>query len=272
MNRITPGKNKAEVWQASVPNDTTVYFPQAVIRNSITGAIIATVNLSSEGFGRYLGTWMVPQVIGLQVDSTLTVYTDSGHTTKDENYQIENRTYEIVLDTSRNFGGGMSVDYNFIQKIVLEAITKAVAEIKVENNPVNLDKLLEKMEMLEQDNTEIFSKFREQENSTFELSKKIAKINKIYNKDIERKIETLSKEVWQAVKSIKDSLVKGTLKIEDKNEEVTKLFSKVYNLLKPKPEIKVIEKKIEKDFTQLAKMLAEIPTTTEVSKLTRMLI
>src|SRR5574337_612585 len=69
--------------------DSTTYYVRAVIRNARTDALIDTVNLTDNGNRRFTKAWQVPadpSGLGFYIIVTTTVYTDSGYTTKAENY------------------------------------------------------------------------------------------------------------------------------------------------------------------------------------------
>ena len=57
--------------------DTATYFVQAIIRNSNTGKIIDTINLTDKGNRRFTGNWEVAADVsgeGFYIDITTTVY------------------------------------------------------------------------------------------------------------------------------------------------------------------------------------------------------
>lgn len=98
-----------------IPNhlDHSTYYVQAVIRNAFTDAIIATVNLTDKGGQRFKYDWPVPadpSGQGFYVSIVTSVYTDSGYTTKSENYGDDENTYlvqERVLLRMPGGQGGM---------------------------------------------------------------------------------------------------------------------------------------------------------------------
>lgn len=115
--------------------DENTYYVRAVIRNSRTGATLATVNLTDEGNRRFTGTWQTPEITNdyLFIDVTTTVYTDSNYTTKSGNYGEEVKTLMIEQRPKQSAGGAgiVTVDYAKIQKMV----EKAVSSIEIPEQP-----------------------------------------------------------------------------------------------------------------------------------------
>lgn len=132
MTTIRPGEQFPIVWQVADPADVTIYYPQAVIRNSRTGATLQTVSLSSAGGGRYAANYQVPQDssgLGLYIDIEITVYTDSGHTTASGSYSKENRVYKALNTAFGTGAGGGGVDYAAIERIVERLLNKAIENL-----------------------------------------------------------------------------------------------------------------------------------------------
>lgn len=136
---LQPGKNFTIVRQLGMPGDVATYYVQAVVKNSSTGAVIETVNLTDNGSQRFTGTFQVPADTsgqGLNIDITNTVYTDAGYSTQSNIYTIDNQAY-LVFDRllSRNIAvggfGADNVDYKRVKKIVEEV----VATIKLPEAP-----------------------------------------------------------------------------------------------------------------------------------------
>lgn len=130
--QLRPSEQQTILWQVSDPNDNNTYFPQVVIQrmlvtqNGASMSTLATLNLVSQGNGQYLVNYQVPQDssnLGFHISETLTIYTDSGHTTKSPNYNIENRIYLVQERFNASFGGtGSSVDYEKIAKMINAAL------------------------------------------------------------------------------------------------------------------------------------------------------
>lgn len=132
------------------PADVATYYPQAIVRRAADGAVIATVNLASQGNHIYANTFLTPADTtgrGQFITITTSIYTDVGHTTKSDIYGEDSDTYflydqfnlvqGLATQISALLGnhGGSDVDYKKIRKIFDEA----VAEIKIpEGNETDL--------------------------------------------------------------------------------------------------------------------------------------
>lgn len=109
--------------------DAGTYYVRAVIRNAKTDAIIETVNLTDKGNRRFSYPWQAPEDPsgeGFYILITTFVYTDSGYTTKAENYGEEFSTY-LVQDriNPRDLGPiGPDIDYKKIAKMIKEEVSK----------------------------------------------------------------------------------------------------------------------------------------------------
>lgn len=134
---LRPGSQYRVVWQISASDDVaTVYYPQAVIRASVGNAILATLNLTADGNGRYSALYSVPgdsSGLGFEVDMTINIYTDSGHTLFSPNYSIENRIYRIKEEL-QNYGGGGGFDWIGLRDLVTKIVTEVI-DAKLGNLP-----------------------------------------------------------------------------------------------------------------------------------------
>ena len=143
MQILRPNSTFKIVWQISVPGDSTTYYPQAVIRKSLDGSLLDTVNLTLESTGRYSANWIVPgdaSGLGTQIDITVIAYTDSGHTTASQNYSEENVVYNI-FDLLGQVRAGGGIDYLEVQKIVAREIGKAVGALVIPDHTQPIGKL-----------------------------------------------------------------------------------------------------------------------------------
>lgn len=117
----------------------TGLYPQCIVRNLDTDAIIATVNLTDAGGGRYRGTCLAPNNsnggLGYYISETTVIYSDSGHTSADANYSIASVIHQVIDAVIPNvgMGGGATsrVDYNVISNIV-EDIIRTTLKVSVD--------------------------------------------------------------------------------------------------------------------------------------------
>lgn len=129
---VNPNANLRIVRQLSDPYDVGTNYVRAVVRNSATGSVLETLDLTDEGSQRFSGfhhTSADPSGVGFYIDVTTTVYTDAGYTTKSENYQVETNTYHVIQQFGPGMGlGGIGADVNYekVRRIVQEELAKLV--------------------------------------------------------------------------------------------------------------------------------------------------
>lgn len=134
MISLQPQTNFTIVRQLPDPADSTSYYIQAVVRNSVDDTILKTINLTDKGSRRFKGVYQLPADVsgmGSYIDITTTVYTDSGYTAKSTTYSEELEQY-LIWDRVSKLGGGGSggadIDYKRIAKM-LEDMKKAFPKI-----------------------------------------------------------------------------------------------------------------------------------------------
>ncbi len=95
------------------PTEATTFFPQAVVKNTQTGVVVATVNLAQDANNsrRYTGSFMSPADstgLGYYLDVITIPYTDAGHTTPSQNYWAATNQYFVSqsINGGANYGGG----------------------------------------------------------------------------------------------------------------------------------------------------------------------
>ena len=139
--QLQPDENYPITYGIPDHTDSDTHYIQAVIRNSATDAVIATVNLADQGDGhRFKYNWhVVPDQTGMGFWITIvtSVYTDSGYTSKNTNYgdkyeeHLIQRRQNPVIDIP-------DVDYKRIEKSVAAQIAAAFGKLP---EPLNPDKL-----------------------------------------------------------------------------------------------------------------------------------
>lgn len=151
MIQLQPKEFFTVVRQIADPTDETTYYVRAVIRKSSDDSILATLDLTDNGSQRFTGDWQVVEDSsneGFLIDITTTVYTDSGYTTKSENYTIENNTY-LVQQRWNSFlgggggGGGLDITKNQLKEIIKGEIEKIKMPEMKETDLSNISKDLE---------------------------------------------------------------------------------------------------------------------------------
>jgi uncharacterized protein YlaN (UPF0358 family) len=151
---LQPGQQFTIVRQLGLPSDVTTYYIQAVVRNSTTGNIISTINLTDRTNQRFTGVFQVPQDplgFGYYLDITTYVYTDAGYSTLSDIYNVENVPYLVFdrLTIGRNSGGnGDSTDYEKIKKMIQVAVESIQFPEIPEQKEVDLSGILVALESL----------------------------------------------------------------------------------------------------------------------------
>jgi len=134
MSILIPGTSHQITWAVQIVQDTTTYYVRAVIRDTRSNTIIATLNLDNLGNGRFSKSWNVPQDgsgFGREIEIEKTVYDDAGYTTANGQYGRFLDQYTIFNLGTRNsstggYGGGQSVDYKEIEKIIKKNLDSMV--------------------------------------------------------------------------------------------------------------------------------------------------
>ena len=156
MNQLSPQEAFPIVYVLADPNDSATYYVRSVMRNSSTGAIVQInganfVNLTDGGNRRFTRTIQAPNDPsgqGFWVDIVTTVYTDSGYTTKSENYfeQCDKYLVQQRWNYAQGAGGGSlnvaghASGEGFDLKTLKKALREVLEEFdfpKVELDPIS---------------------------------------------------------------------------------------------------------------------------------------
>ena len=139
MKQVSPGQKVPIVRQIDrAAIDSNTYYIKAVIRNSVTGATLDTVELTDQGDQRFTGTFETPIVDDeLFLDIETKVYTDSGYTTLSQSDAVESEQFVVREAWNRVLAGvgGMAseskgrVDYKQIREIIADEIKKAITNL-----------------------------------------------------------------------------------------------------------------------------------------------
>ena len=129
--QLSPNENYPIFYGIINHTDTNTYYVRTVIYDS-SHNVLDTVNLEDKGNQNFLKIWKVPYdnvfQRGKWVLLVTSVYTDSGYTTKSENYGDEFETHLIQerwnMATMASIGGGGGTDIGTIKKAVKEEINK----------------------------------------------------------------------------------------------------------------------------------------------------
>lgn len=218
--QLFTSNNFTVVRQIANHTDATTYYVRAVIRNAYTDAIITTLDLDSKGAQRYSKAWKVPadpSGEGFYVSIVTSVYTDSGYTTKSNDYGDEETTYLVVDRPRSNNGGGYGLSGRDVRDIFSEEIQKILPIItpKKEEDPEEVE--TEEEEEIPDPRIDAIIKMLEV------ISKKIDAIEKVDLKPISSDIKALGKQI-DAIEIPKLDLSPILSKMEenDSTDEMTK--------------------------------------------------
>lgn len=122
--QVSPLSRLPVSYIASIPGDTTLYFVQAVLRDTQSSTVLQTLDLTrvSSTPNRYTGIFNSvsdPSGLGRQIDITISVYTDAGYTALSSNYQVLQLNYTVLQPwlPTLGSGGGLNIDYEKLQKM-----------------------------------------------------------------------------------------------------------------------------------------------------------
>lgn len=151
--QLKPGEQFTIVRQLDNPADSGTYYVQAVIRNSKTDAILATLELDDKGNQRFTKSWQVspdPSGEGMYIDVESRVFTDNTYTTYSDVYSKENAVY-LVADRPLSMGGfgtemSQEIDYKKIRTIIGEEIS---GQDKPKAPKIGLSKVMARIDALQ---------------------------------------------------------------------------------------------------------------------------
>jgi hypothetical protein len=125
---LQPQASFTVVRQIANHTDSSTYFVRAVIRDAYTDELLANLDLTDRGSQRFSKNWQVPADVsgqGHYVSIVTSVYTDSGYTTKSENYGDEENTYLVQDRSGWSHGrGGGSLGISDIRRVIREELGK----------------------------------------------------------------------------------------------------------------------------------------------------
>jgi hypothetical protein len=271
-----------------IPNhlDSATYYVQAVIRNAYTDVILDTLQLDNKGSQRFKKDWNViadPSGQGFYISIVTSVYTDSGYTTKSENYGDDENTYLVQdrITVGRIGGQGSGIDTFDLRRVVKEEMDNLLEAIRSDEKKEDAsetedDDKTEQIVALLTDIKNVVSEDKEEKDYSSDLSKISSKIDlaikTIQDKDVTEptdlgpvleQIDTFKTEVSKILESFdKDSLEMMKATAEELQILVTNAINKAlksanFNLQMPfkvqaLPEEQEKEKKSLPDINKLS--------------------
>lgn len=275
MISLQPREQFTLVRQLPNHTDLATYYVQAVIRNSLSGEIIATVRLTDGGNGRFTKVWEVASDVsgqGFYIDITISVYTDSGYTTKSDAHGDDNDQY-LVFDRVIKHGGGggsVDVDYKKIQKM-MDALMKQMMDSmpKMDTEPMmkmmmEMKKeigMIEMPEMEKMDHTPVLKAIGTlQKDMIMAIEKKpitpitdLSGLEKTISENIKSKEPNLD-AVFSAFEQIKKILTDFVTEYtsregaKEKFDEIKKVLTPIFagEEFKPKPIVKPVDERVKR--------------------------
>ncbi len=227
---LRPQRPFTIVRQLNNPFITDTFYVRAVIRDAYTDTILETLNLTDKTGQRFTGTWTVapdPSGLGREISIVTSVYTDSGYTTKSENYGDEENTHTIeerfVNGRGGAGGGAGNLDSGTVRRIIREEIEKAKPEEKIPEpisesekekpEPMRWDEILKAIESLK-------TVLKPEKQKPVDLSPIFAGLNQI-GQMIENKEVTPETDLTPVIQKIEEGHETG----EITREEMKELFS-----------------------------------------------
>lgn len=131
--QLSPRTQFSIVRQIEDHTDSATYYVRAVIRNAQTDVLLDTINLTDRGSQRFSKNWLVPadpSGSGFYISILTSVYTNSGYTTKSQNYADKMETYLVQERYNPNIhmgavGGGSDINYDKVRKIIEDVLLKS---------------------------------------------------------------------------------------------------------------------------------------------------
>ena len=136
MLQINPASTFPICRQIANHTDTGTYYVRGVIKDAINDSVLATVDLDDKGSQYFRYNWKVVydnvMARGRYITIVTSVYTDSGYTTKSENYGDEINTYVVQerWDSSKLTAFGSSSYSGITASDVRKVIKKELENIK----------------------------------------------------------------------------------------------------------------------------------------------
>lgn len=270
--QIEPQTPLALVYKIEDPSlFTNTYYVRAKIRDSYTGSLIESINLTRSSDGsRYTSQTNSPadpSGLGRLIDVTISVYSDSGYTTYASEGFAE-RIERFLVRTQQHFFGGVSggssdIDYDRIEKILEKVVTVKVDTPRINFSEVNtllnflidlVEKLDKKISLLptetKSDYTPIISNINSIGEKIIKAFPKIEKPEKIDLSPISESLIALSEKISESeqVHSVlKESIIteisallKENLDNGKKIQELKNIFDKAYFSLVSKSDSEIL--------------------------------
>lgn len=259
MSIIIPGTKHAITWQKQNMLDESTYFVQAIIRDLKTNAILATINLTDVGNGRFIGYWHVVQDStgrGREIEIEKTVYEDSGYSQISGMYGRWLDRYMIYeLKPLGGTGGGFTqnIDLKQIESIFERKTGSLIDQVKSlinTGNKESFEKILSQLDFDSQKNT-VFDKLK----YLFKVKRKIENIEQIESRILETSNDVIEKSK-QTSEDIHLMIQSGKEELQEVLNEATEKLKNAVEVFEEKTTLKN-DKELEY-FINKFKLIAEV--------------
>lgn len=247
MLTIAPQKPFLVDIKLNNPSDTDTHYARAIIKNSLSGVILDSLDLDDQGNRYFSKEWITPADVsgtGLQISIDITVYDDSGYSSESLVYGTLHETYIIreMPSPRMGFAGGSSlgagkieIDYEKVKIIIREVLAEMPVQ---EYKEIDLNPVLEALNSLQSDNT-LFKVINDLEEHLNSLEEKIGLIKL----DIPEDLKNMPQKV-SSFEDYRDDLHKF---IENLSINSRKDLEDIRRLLRKKEPEKISGKPVERE-------------------------
>lgn len=248
--QLNPRETFTIVRQIEDHTDSATYYVRAYVRNARTDALLATIDLTDNGSQRFSEDYSVPVDAsgqGFFISIQTSVFTDSGYTTKSQNYGDKIETYLVqeryVFNPNYPLPTGQDIDYKKIKKIVTEVVDEKLKEdpepkiITVTNEVVKEVPIFKEIDFnpvlkkIEESKTKVdFSPILSELTKVAKLIGKVQEYKELDDKQKLEKLELVTiPNLLLSIKELKGNLDEKSIRHETREEklETGKPFSLV---------------------------------------------
>ena len=256
--QLNPGTQYSIVRQLDDANDPSTYYVRAVIKFSNTGIVWKTINLTDLGNQRFVGSYVTPTdgTNGVQIDITVSVYTDSNYTQLSPVYSTTNTEYFVsqLFNQYLGFSGGN----DSLSKEDIFAIVKSAMEGRPMPRGLELEDIEETMNKnLEPYLNTFHDSITELHDKHDNLGSEMVKMNKNHEESVKNIQKMFYTELLSAVKDLKDSIYENNSIMK---EEMLKSF-----IESMKESVKTIVEEGIMTQREANKKISELQSTFEIS-------
>jgi len=266
-SEIRPGFILPIVKQLQNTTETDTYYLRAVIKDTVKGTVLKTVNLTDEGSYRFRYDWSVPSFSNeTYIDISVTAYTDSGYTQISSYYGTWTEQYVIRNQVNFGGGGGSGLSYSDIERI----IKAEIAKIKIpEYKETDLTQVLAILSELAKKNVDLSPLLSAIETNKANLEKRIDGI-RMPELDTKPIIDalgenlTMIRELDGSIKADREQVNSAVSNIKEASDNLDTILEKGKNYFTK--DIDRLEEKIDKIEKEVKGIAKGIPVSVVITK------